>query len=488
MSKAKDKPPTGPSVVWFRNDLRLADNPALHAARERGDPLLCLFVLETDEGLRPHGGASRWWLHHSLASLAADLASAGACLVILEGEAATIVPKVVDAAGAGALFFNRRYGGAAARLDKAVAEAVEKTGSAVETFNGRLLHEPWEIETKAGGSYGVYTPYWKAARERGLPDSPLPKPRKLDGAAWSGEGPEKTTLEALGLLPSKPDWAKAFGARWTPGEAGAAARLRDFLKDDLAGYEEQRNQLASEATSHLSPHLRFGEISPRTIVAAVNEARTAATKADAECFLSEVGWREFDYHVLHHHPDVGEVNLHRNFDRMPWEEVSKADLQAWQQGRTGYPVVDAGMRELWQTGYMHNRVRMITASFLVKDLLCDWRVGEKWFWDCLCDADPANNTMNWQWVAGSGADASPFFRVFNPVTQGEKFDPKGDYVRRWVPELGELPGKAIHTPWEAGEDVLRKAGIELGKTYPKPILDHKKARQRALDAYEKVKG
>ena len=476
----------GPSIVWFRNDLRLADNPAVSAARERGKPILCVFVLERDKGLRPHGAASRWWLHHSLMALSADLEKAGATLSLFDGTAADILPALVTSAKAGALYFNRRYGGVAADLDDSIAKALAETCH-VGVSNGRLLHEPWEIKTKTGGSYGVYTPYWKAALAVGDAGDPLPTLQKLDGATLPAGAPKARSLSDLDLLPTKPDWAKGWDANWTPGEAGATARLKHFLHEDLGDYAEERNILASRGTSRLSPHLRFGEISPRTILSAVKDAETKASAAGAKTFLSEIGWREFDYHVMHYHPDVADTNLHRQFDKMPWENLSKTALAAWKKGQTGYPVVDAGMRELWTTGYMHNRVRMITASFLIKHLLCDWRVGEQWFWDCLCDADPANNTLNWQWVAGSGADAAPFFRIFNPVTQGEKFDPEGDYVRRHVPELGKLRGKTIHAPWMLGPIELRAAGIELGKTYPEPMIDHKFARERALKAYEQVK-
>ena len=478
----------GPSIVWFRNDLRLADNPALHAAKERGAPILCVFVLELDNGLRPLGAASRWWLHHSLEVLAAALDAAGARLDVFSGEAGEIIPALAKKAQAGALLFNRRYGGSAVKLDERIEAAVASEDVAVDVYNGRLLFEPWDIKTKAGGSYGVYTPYWRACLAEGLPDETLPTPRKLEGASYPSGGPKRCAIAALDLLPTKVDWAKGWRDSWTPGEDGARARLRDFLKDGLADYVDERNRLAaSSGTSRLSPHLRFGEISPRTIVAAVKAKETKANAKGAKSYLSEIGWREFDYHNLHYHPDVAEKNLHGQFDRMPWETLAKRDLQRWQRGQTGFPVVDAGMRELWATGYMHNRVRMITASFLIKDLMCDWRIGEKWFWDTLCDADPANNTMNWQWVAGSGADAAPFFRIFNPVTQGEKFDPDGEYVRHWVPELAKLKGKTIHAPWTLDRETLEAADVELGKTYPEPMVDHKAARQRALDAYETVK-
>ena len=482
---SKTDAPQGPSIVWFREDLRLADNPALHAGHERGAPLLCVFVMEEDNEVRPDGAAARWWLHHSLEALADALDKAGARLDILAGASATLIPELAKTSEAGALFFNRRYG-APAKLDEHIEEALGD-GCPVEVHNGRLLNEPWEIKTKTGGSYGVFTPYWKTVVADGLPDKPLPKPRKLDAAPYPACGPKRVELKDLGLLPTTPDWAAGLREAWTPGEDGALARLREFLDNGLKTYGEERNKLASYGTSRLSPHLRFGEISPRTIVAEVKAKVTKASADGAKTYLSEIGWREFDYHNLHYHPDVATKNLHGNFDRMPWDKIGKAELDRWKKGRTGFPVVDAGMRELWTTGYMHNRVRMITASFLIKDLLCDWRVGEEWFWDCLCDADPANNTMNWQWVAGSGADAAPFFRIFNPVSQGEKFDPAGEYVRRWVPELGRIEGNAIHSPWELSGDALEAAGVDLGKTYPEPMVEHKKARQRALDAYEKVK-
>ena len=481
----KGRATMGPTIVWFRNDLRMTDQPALHAAAERGEPVLCIFILETDNGLRPLGAASRWWLHHSLERLGADLAKAGAALTLYAGAAADIVPAVVGTTGASALYFTRRYGGSSTALDKAIEAAVASETCVVETFNGRLLHEPWDVKTKAGGNYGVYTPYWKAAMALGAPTTPLPRPRKLRAALPAG--PKAVALEDLGLLPTKPNWAAGWDDNWTPGEAGAAKRLAAFLREGLADYPAERDRLASWGTSRLSPHLRFGEISPRQIHAAVEAARATVPNEAVGKYLAEIGWREFDYQVLHYHPDVAAKNLNAKFDRLPWADVPKAQLVAWKKGRTGFPVVDAGMRELWTTGYMQNRVRMITASFLIKDLLCDWRVGEQWFWDCLCDADPANNTMNWQWVAGTGADASPFFRIFNPVSQGERYDPDGEYIRRHVPELAKLKGKAIHAPWLADETVLRDAGVELGRTYPRPILDHGESRQRALEAYRKVK-
>ena len=485
IDKAGNGASDGPTIVWFRNDLRLADNPALHAALARGQPILPIFVLESDNGLRPLGAASRWWLHHSLLALDGALKEAGARLHVYEGEAGAIIPDLVKASGAGALVFNHRYGASGRKLDATISEAAEAEGCGVESFNGRLLNEPWEIKTKSGGPYGVYTPYWKNVKEN-LPAETLPKHGTFQGAKTPSL-PKRTTLDALNLLPTKVNWADGWNDTWNPGEAGATVRLREFLEHGLQDYHEERNRLASRGTSHLSPHLRFGEISPRQIVAAVRAATTKANAENAESFLSEIAWREFDYHNLYFHPDVAEKNLHDKYDAMPWRTPKKAELDAWKKGLTGFPVVDAGMRELWHTGYMHNRLRMITASFLIKDLLYDWRVGEKWFWDCLCDADPANNTMNWQWVAGAGADASPFFRVFNPVTQGKRYDPEGEYIRRWVPELSKLEGKAIHNPWEASPEVLEKAGVTLGESYPRPMLDHKAARDAALAAFATIK-
>lgn len=486
--KQRDKSES-PGLIWFRDDLRLADNSALREASAAKRPLLCVFVLETNADLRPHGAASRWWLHHSLERLARDIEARGGRLDLLHGDSRHLIPALARAAGASRLYFNRRYGGTAARLDEEIARDLEGACEVV-SFNGRLLREPWEIRTKTGGSYMVYTPYWRAARAHGAVDDagdPLPTPARLTAAPYPADAPDRTALAALDLLPRRPDWAAGLRETWTPGEAGARARLKTFL-DRIADYPEERNRLASQGTSHLSPHLRFGEISPRAILAAVRERETAGNAQGVETFRAELGWREFDYHVMEAHPAIAEHNLNRKFDAMPWRRPNPAHVAAWQRGQTGYPVVDAGMRQLWRTGYMHNRVRMIAASFLIKDLMVDWRIGERWFWDCLCDADPANNPMNWQWVAGCGADAAPFFRIFNPVAQGEKFDPDGAYVRRWVPELARLDGKGIHAPWTLANSELDRAGVVLGKTYPLPIVDHAIARDKALAAYRRIKG
>ncbi len=484
----KSQPSVAPSLVWLRNDLRLGDNPALHAAVARGAPILCVFILENDNGLRALGAASRWWLHHSLDRLSEAIRARGGRLDIFEGPAREIVPSLTKAAQAGAAFWNRRYGATAVALDAAIEASLEADGCTVQTSNGRLIHEPWDIKTKAGGNYRVYSPYWKAAMALGELPKPHPTPTKLQAAEFPAGAPGRVALSELRLLPTR-DWAAAWGDAWTPGEAGAQRRLREFLSGDLSQYASDRNMLAVKGTSHLSAHLRFGEVSPRQVADAAEAAaaKQPGVRDGTKKFLAEIGWREFDYHVMHYHPDLAETNLDRTFDAMPWRKLPKAELAAWREGQTGYPVVDAGMRELWSTGYMHNRVRMITASFLIKHLLGDWRIGEKWFWDCLCDADPANNTMNWQWVAGCGADAAPFFRVFNPVLQGQKFDPNGDYVRAHVPELAKLPKGAIHQPWCASPKVLTDAGVELGKTYPRPIVDHVAGRARALAAFYSIR-
>jgi deoxyribodipyrimidine photo-lyase len=474
-----------PTIVWFRDDLRLSDHPALTAAIESGAPVLAVYVFDdTSPGIRPLGGASRWWLHHSLNALSGSLARIGGRLDILKGPATPLVADLAKAAGCASVGWTRRYSAAEIAVDRQVKTDLADAGCSVRSFNGQLLHEPWDVQTKAGEFFKVYSPFWRAAQARPAPARPLPSPAKLVAADWPGGAPARVTLDALDLLPTKPDWAGGLRATWHPGEAGALERLSSFLDTRAHRYASLRDRPDQPGTSGLSPHLRFGEISPRQVFHATRHAEAAGTVpgGDAEKFIAELGWREFAYHLLFHAPDLRRQNFQKKFDAFPWRTPEPHELNAWRQGRTGYPIVDAGMRELWTTGVMHNRVRMIAASFLVKDLLADWRLGEEWFWDTLCDADPANNPASWQWVAGSGADAAPYFRVFNPVLQGKKFDPEGAYVRKFVPELGRLPEIWIHEPWAAPEAVLRKAGITLGQTYPAPILDHARARDRALAA------
>ncbi len=473
-----------PAVVWFRDDLRLADNPALHAAAASGAPVLCVYVFdEESRGVRPLGGASRWWLHHSLAALDASLRAIGGRLDILRGAGAETIAAL--ARGARRVDWTRRYGVAEIAIDTEAKSALKELGVEAASHNGQLLREPWELRTGSGSFYRVFTPFWRAANALPAPAPPSRAPKSVAAADWPAGAPNRIALDDLGLLPTRPDWASGLRAAWTPGEEGARARLKAFVGGELPGYAKGRDQLAEEATSRLSPHLRFGEISPRQVVAAVRKAAHAGANADK--FLAEIGWREFCYHLLYHSPDLSTRNFQPRFDALPWRS-DQAGFDAWKRGRTGYPVVDAGMRELWATGTMHNRARMVCASFLTKHLLIDWREGERWFWDTLCDADPANNPAQWQWVAGSGADAAPYFRVFNPVVQGGKFDPDGAYARLWAPELAKLDNKHIHAPWTAPPRALADAGVRLGETYPRPIVDHATARARALAAFATTTG
>ena len=468
------------AILWLRDDLRLADHPALAAVA--GEPLIAVYVVEEGTGRRPLGGASRWWLHHALAALAEALAARGGRLDILRGDPRALVPDLARAAQARRVVWSRRYDAPGRACDEAIKATLKANGHAPESFGASLLYEPWTVKTGAGGPFKVFTPFWKAARLSGAPSAPLPAPARLTAAGWPEDAPARVALEALGLLPTTPDWAGGLRAAWTPGEAGAQARLDAFLDDGLNGYADGRDLPAAPHSSRLSPHLRFGDISPRQLFHAAAQAAEAgeARWRDVEKFQAELGWREFSYHLLFHWPDLATKNFNPRFDAFPWTEPDEDALARWRAGRTGFPLIDAGMRELWTTGFLHNRVRMVVASFLIKNMLTDWRVGEDWFWDTLCDADPASNPASWQWVAGSGADAAPYFRVFNSVLQGEKFDPDGAYVRRWVPELASLPDKWLHKPW-AAPPTLRQ-----GLDYPAPMLDLAASRARALAAFATI--
>ncbi|WP_428409419.1 cryptochrome/photolyase family protein [Hyphococcus sp.] len=475
----------GPALVWLRHDLRLDDNPALAAARKTGAPVIPVYILDESVDHAP-GAASLWWLHHSLASLSADLETLGSKLVLRRGEAAKLIPAMVEETNAAHVFWNRRYHQAHLEIDKTLKSDLCDNGVNIETFNGNLLREPWELKTGSGGYYKVFTPFWKALKQaKPARADTEAKPRKIETPNSFPKGDKLTDWD---LLPTKPNWAKEFEDVWTPGEAGARQRLRDFLNETIDDYKAGRDRPDKDFTSRLSPHLAFGEISPLTIWQATHAKMSdgAINDSAGDKYLSELAWREFSYNLLFHNKDLPEKPLREEFSEYPWR-TDKKGLDAWKKGLTGYPIVDAGMRQLWRTGWMHNRVRMIVASFLIKDLLLHWRDGEAWFWDTLVDADLANNSASWQWVAGCGADAAPYFRIFNPVTQGEKFDPDGNYVREFVPELKDMPAKHIHAPWKAPQDVLDKAGVKLGKSYPEPILDHAAARQRALDGYEKIR-
>jgi len=452
-----------PIIVWFRQDLRLADNPALRAAAASGAPILPLFVLDDETpGNWRWGGASRWWLHHSLAGLNKSLRRH---LVLRRGDAAKIIKALAKDTKAQGVVWNRCYEPFALERDRRLAEELGKAGVVVETFNAALLHEPWEVKNRSDKPFQVFTPFWKTMRGMDV-DRPHAAPRRMRLAKANSE-----RLESWKLLPRYPDWAKDFD--WTPGEKAAHRALYDFL-DDVKDYAHARDIPARHGTSRLSPHLHWGELSPRQIWHAV---RTHGHGTGHETFLKELGWREFCIQLLFHHPQLPSEPLDKRFETFKWRRSDK-DFHAWTKGRTGIPIVDAGMRQLWQTGWMHNRVRMIVASFLIKHLGIHWRQGERWFWDTLVDADLGNNAANWQWVAGCGADAAPFFRVFNPVLQGKKFDPDGAYVRRYVPELKMVPDKHIHSPWEASQPPA---------DYPAPIVDLAAGRERALKSFKALK-
>jgi deoxyribodipyrimidine photo-lyase len=473
-----------PIIVWFTRDLRLRDHPALQAAARNG-PVVPVFILQDDDAVRwPLGGAGKWWLAQSLRSLAGDLAEKGSKLILRRGEPAAILPGLAREVGAAAVHWSRAYEPDLIRAQEEARAALEDEGVTVKRFGGRILFEPENVATKDGSAYKVFTPFYKAVLARGAPSEPLPAPDKLDALeSW----PESDTLDNWGLEPSKPDWAGGLRATWTPGEQGARDRLGMFLDEAAAEYDEMRDRPDIDGTSRMSPHLTWGEISPRQVWHAAQPRAGAGAQKGVESFLSEVVWREFSYYMLFHWPDLPDTSWREAFRDFPWDEDEKA-LRAWQRGQTGYPIVDAAMRQLYRIGWMHNRCRMIAASFLIKDLLIPWQRGEEWFWDTLVDADLASNSAGWQWAAGSGADAAPYFRIFNPVKQGERFDPEGAYVRHYVPELADMPAKHIHAPWDAPAEVLRDAGVRLGETYPEPMVDHGKARKRALAAFEQIKG
>jgi deoxyribodipyrimidine photo-lyase len=474
----RGKEKAGPvSIVWFRTDLRLSDNPALHEACKRGRVVPAFVWSPREEGAWKPGAASKCWLHQSLRELDRSLRAIGSALVLRQGPAIQELKRLAKETGATAVFWNRRYEPAISQRDSNVERALKETGLEAASFNSTLLFEPWTIKNKTGKPFQVFTPFWKTCINAGAPPKPLPAPKRVQAPVVR---PESLALAALRLEPSLP-WAKGLAENWSAGEAGAIAALKNFQKAISKTYASTRDHPALEGTSSLSPHLHFGEIGPRQIWHACQEATGQQNE-----FLTELGWREFAYHLLFHFPQTPTEPLRKEFAGFPWRD-DPSRLKRWQKGQTGFPLVDAGMRQLWSIGWMHNRVRMITASFLVKDLLIPWQRGAEWFWDTLVDADLANNTLGWQWTAGCGADAAPFFRIFNPVSQGEKFDREGNYVRRWVPELAKLPARWIHRPWEAPEDILAGAGVRIGVNYPERLVSHATAREVALEAYRKLK-
>ena len=469
------------NIVWFRQDLRLEDNPALSKAAENNARILPIYILD-DENAESWsmGEASRWWLHKSLESLNKSLDEN---LHFFIGKADEIIPDLIEKTNATGVYWNRCYEPWRINRDKKIKTALLNNNITVRSFNGSLLFEPPNIKKQDDTPYKVFTPFYKKGC---LENGPLPRdllvcPSKL----IFEKNIESKKLSDLKLLPSI-NWYHNIQNTWSPGEKGAQHRLNNFLKTGIKNYKIGRNRPDKEFISRLSPHLHFGELSPHQAWFSVKELRQSSeTKDSIEHFLSELGWREFSNNLLYYWQNLPEINLQKKFDRFPWLDNPKS-LECWQRGMTGYPIVDAGMRQLWKTGYMHNRVRMVTGSFLVKNLMLDWRHGERWFWDTLLDADLANNSASWQWIAGCGADAAPYFRIFNPIIQGEKFDPNGDYVREYIPELSTIPTKFIHKPWEAPEEILMVAGITLDKDYPLPIVDLKSSRDRALLAFKSL--
>lgn len=475
-----------PAIVWLRDDLRVSDNPALKFAADSGKPVIVLYVYCYGEGLtRPFGAAQKWFLHHALMDVSKSLAKIGGKLTLVTGDPRQIIPKLVDETQADLISWNRRVGEKELKIDTELKKSLQGKEIDVHSHQGSLLHEPFLVKTASGGPYRVYTPFWKSFSSGDTPRKPLTAPPSLK----SYEGDLRHVhLQSLKLLPNKPNWAEGWQDIWNVSENGAQEVLSHFLENGIHGYNGGRDFPAKRNVSRLSPYLRFGLISPYQIWQATkfSEETSIASNGDCEKFLKELVWREFAYHLLFHYPDLGHINFSEKFDRFPWAKPNPKTLVRWQMGNTGYPIVDAGMRELWQTGYMHNRVRMVVGSFLVKHLLIDWREGEKWFWDTLVDGDPANNTSSWQWIAGCGADAAPYFRIFNPILQGKKFDPDGEYVRQYVPEIAKLPDKYLHNPWEAPAEILTSSDVKLGETYPEPMVDHNFARKRALAAFKEL--
>ena len=466
------------AIVWFRRDLRLEDNPALDAALRAHDRIACVYIhAPVEEVPWAPGAASRWWLHHSLSALDGQLRRRGAALTVWRGPTAAALHRAVEAAGALAVYWNRLYEPAIQKRDMGIEQELRGRGIDTHSFNANLLCEPWQAQTGQGTPYRVFTPFWRTVRSQLAASPPIPAPARIDGARLESG----VDMDSLRLRPEIP-WDAGFRDVWQVGEHGAQSRLQRFLDDAIGEYRSGRDRPDWNDTSMLSPHLHFGEIGPRQVFWRIHErTRDAAMREASETFVRELGWREFSHHLLHHFPQTPQANLNPLFDHFPWAPENRQALERWQRGTTGIPIVDAGMRQLWTTGWMHNRVRMIAASFLTKNLRQHWRAGARWFWDTLVDADLANNTQGWQWTAGCGADAAPYFRIFNPVAQGERFDPDGEYVRRWVPELRAAPAVLIHQPW-ADSALLRETG------YPAPMVDLRQSREAALAAYRASRG
>ncbi|MEE2988547.1 MAG: deoxyribodipyrimidine photo-lyase [Verrucomicrobiota bacterium] len=471
-----------PTILWFRKDLRLDDNSALKASIKAGLPVIPVFIWSPDEaGDWALGAASKWWLHQALKSLSEAWEDKGGEFVFREGDSLGQLKDIIEKTGAKRVYWNRRYESPQRELDASIKRQLRDDGIEVESFNSSLLNEPHTAATGGGNPYKVYTPYWKKVKDR--PIEPIAEP-DFDSLKFPDTYPETLALDSLGLLPEK-QWYRKFDPHWVVSEAAAKERLEKFLSLPVEGYNQARDIPSGDGTSSLSPYLHWGLIGPRQVMQGL-KAKHDLGREGPQVYAKEIYWREFAYNVLYHFPKTPSAPLHEKYADFPWQPDSNI-LKHWQHGETGYPIVDAGMRQLYATGWMHNRVRMVVSSLLVKHLLQDWREGARWFWDKLVDADLASNTLGWQWSAGCGADAAPYFRVFNPITQGKKFDAEGGYVRKWVPEIAKLPNKYIHEPWNAPAGILEYAGVELGENYPEPIIDHKEGRERALAAFDQFK-
>ncbi len=470
--------PGATALIWLRRDLRLADNPALSEAIQLKLNIIPVFIWAPEEEApwQP-GAASRVWLHHELSDLSASLKEKGSRLILRKGASQETLESLIKATGAKFVFWNRLYEPSTKSRDEKIKQSLKSLGIDVRSFNASLLHEPWEVSTGQKNPYQVFTPYWKACLQLEHPE-PLKEPRD-----WSHPitWPSSDSLSSFQLLPTQPRWDKEIESDWKFGEREARQSLKSFLKSFASQYEINRDIPSTPGTSRISPALHFGSISPRQIWSEtkkwMKDNPTAAGRRSAQVFLKEIGWREFAHHVLFHFPHTPHKPLRSEFQNFPWKAQPKF-LRAWQRGQTGVPIVDAGMRQLWKTGWMHNRVRMIVASFLTKHLLISWKEGAHWFWDTLVDADLASNTLGWQWAGGCGADAAPYFRIFNPVLQGEKFDPEGAYVKTWVPELKELSPRFIHSPWNQ---------VHSFDYPPQPVIQLQEGRDRALEAFAEYK-
>lgn len=472
-----------PTILWIRKDFRIQDNSALYQAIEAGGPVIPVYIWAPDEAKHwVPGGASKWWLHKSIEAFAEQWEALGGKLILRQGNSSLeVLQDLIDSTGATRVYWNRRYEPDLRKVDSVIKRTLREASVDVRSFNSCLLNEPHTTSTGTGQPYKVYTPYWKSVKDRELEKPVQPDLEMLN---FPTEFPRSEALDGFNLLP-KIQWYRSFYPHWDVGEAAAKERLKTFLEKAVEHYDTDRDCPDIEGTSCLSPYLHWGQIGPRQIAAAL-KARFDLRSKGPQVYLKEVYWREFAYNVLYHFPHTQDSPLREEYADFPWKH-DDALIKAWQKGQTGYPIVDAGMRQLWETGWMHNRVRMIAASLLVKHLLQDWKVGAEWFWDTLVDADLASNSLGWQWSGGCGADAAPYFRVFNPIIQGKKFDTDGDYVRRFVPELRKLPAEYIHCPWEAPAAVLERAGVDLGGNYPEPVIEHSKGRERALKAFEAFK-